>query len=222
MGKCTIRNYDDEGNLISKQCSKCGQVKDVSEFYKDKSKSDCLQSNCKSCDNERNKDYQKTDKRKDYMKKYRENNKEYYKEYYKEYRENNKEYREANKEYMKEYMKEYRQTPEGKAAKKRENHRRRMKVKKAGGTWTLNEWEACLKFFDNNCAYTGQPMDVVTMDHIVALNKGGTNSISNIVPADVSPNSSKHNSDIFEWYSKQPYFSWDKYLKICLWIIKNL
>ena len=117
--------------------------------------------------------------------------------------------------------KERRQTPEGKASHKRANHKRRAKIKENGGTWTLEEWEACLKFFDNKCAYTGQPMNVVTMDHIVALNKGGTNNISNIIPADVSPNSSKCDKDLWEWYSKQPYFSWERYLKICLWIIKN-
>ena len=115
---------------------------------------------------------------------------------------------------------EYNKTPQGRLSKKRQRHNRRVKEKK--GTWTLEQWEECLKFFDNKCAYTGQPMNVVTMDHIIALNKGGTNNISNIIPADVSPNSSKCDNDLWEWYSKQPYFSWKRYLKICMWIIKNM
>ena len=50
MGKIEIeRYYDDNGNLTSKTCSKCGKVKDVSEFHKHPRASDGLRSNCKSC-----------------------------------------------------------------------------------------------------------------------------------------------------------------------------
>ena len=43
------RNYDDKGDLISKQCTKCGQVKDIPEFGKDSRHLDGLRSECKSC-----------------------------------------------------------------------------------------------------------------------------------------------------------------------------
>ena len=57
MGKIEIeRNYDDNGNLISKTCSKCGLVKDVSEFYKHPRNSDGLRSNCKKCSGKRMKE----------------------------------------------------------------------------------------------------------------------------------------------------------------------
>ena len=43
------RNYDNEGNLISKECSCCHEVKPASEFSKCKSKADGLQFKCKEC-----------------------------------------------------------------------------------------------------------------------------------------------------------------------------
>ena len=77
------RNYDNEGKLISKECSCCHKIKTVSEFGKDRSKIDGLKLKCKEC------------------------NKQYYKdnaEYYKQY---NKQYQKDNAEYYKEYLKEY-------------------------------------------------------------------------------------------------------------------
>lgn len=55
MGRKQIlkRIYDNEGNLIGKECSCCHEIKLVSEFYKDIDKSDKLQPRCKECDNKR-------------------------------------------------------------------------------------------------------------------------------------------------------------------------
>ena len=50
MGREVLkRNYDNEGNLISKECSCCHKIKPVSEFNKYKSKIDGLQTKCKEC-----------------------------------------------------------------------------------------------------------------------------------------------------------------------------
>lgn len=88
------RNYDDEGNLISKECSCCHEIKSVSEFNKAKRELDGLQLKCKEC-----------------LKEYYQKNKERIKEYYQEYRQENKEsikeYRQKNKESIKEYNKQY-------------------------------------------------------------------------------------------------------------------
>lgn len=43
------RNYDHEGKLISKECTCCHEVKPASDFHKDKSKIDGLDSKCKEC-----------------------------------------------------------------------------------------------------------------------------------------------------------------------------
>lgn len=122
----------------------------------------------------------------------------------------------------KDYRKEYMKTPEGKAAQKRAKHKRRTLKLGNGGKYTADEWNSCLAYFDYKDSYTGEPMDIISIDHIIPVSKRGTNNIGNIVPCEKNINSSKHNSDLFEWYSKQEYFSWDKYLKICLWIIKNM
>ena len=49
MGKRVLRNYDSDGNLVSLECRKCHEVKVVSEFSKDKSKKDGVNTMCKEC-----------------------------------------------------------------------------------------------------------------------------------------------------------------------------
>lgn len=49
--------------------------------------------------------------------------------------------------------------------------------------------------------------------------KGGILNIYNLVPTNRSTNARKYNLDVFEWYSKQSYFSWERYIKIILWMI---
>ena len=57
--KGVLRNYDSDGNLISLECSKCHEVKAVSEFSKCKSKKDGVNTICKECDNKRSKEHRK-------------------------------------------------------------------------------------------------------------------------------------------------------------------
>ena len=65
-------------------------------------------------------------------------------------------------------------------------------------------------------------MTIESVDHIIPINKKGTNTIENLIPCEKSVNSTKQDKDLWEWYNKQNYFSWERYLKICMWIIKNL
>ena len=104
------RNYDNEGKLISKECSCCHKIKTVSEFGKDRSKIDGLKLKCKEC----NKQYYKDNAEyyKQYNKQYQKDNAEYYKEHHKKYYKDNAEsIKEYNKQYYKdnvEHYKEYR------------------------------------------------------------------------------------------------------------------
>lgn len=112
------RNYDDEGNLISKECNICHEVKPVSEFSKNKGKIDGYQLKCKECTKQYDKKYREENKNKlsEQSKQYYEDNKERINEYQKQYRENNKEiikkrgkqYRENNKDKLKQYREENR------------------------------------------------------------------------------------------------------------------
>lgn len=65
--------------------------------------------------------------------------------------------------------------------------------------------EYLLETFENKCAYCDA--DATTFDHIIAISKGGKTTPDNIVPACLSCNSSKNNSDVWEWLertNKQP------------------
>ena len=111
MGKKQVlkRNYDKEGNLISKECSCCHKIKPVSEFNKNKRDADGLVLKCKEC----LKQYYQENKesKKEYMKEYNQKNKEHIKEYNQKNKERIKEYkkiyRQENKDKIKEYHREY-------------------------------------------------------------------------------------------------------------------
>ena len=48
------------GNMETKRCSKCGEVKEVGDFYRHYNTKDKLRGKCKTCMNESSKTYQKT------------------------------------------------------------------------------------------------------------------------------------------------------------------
>lgn len=75
------------------------------------------------------------------------------------------------------------------------NHK--LRRRNVEGNHTTKEWNELLKKHDFKCYYCGEKMTQeegpkkVTKDHVVPLIKGGTDNISNIVPACKSCNSSK-------------------------------
>lgn len=76
-----------------------------------------------------------------------------------------------------------------------------------------------MKFFNWRCAYSGEMLgDNRTIDHIVPLSKGGEHEIWNCVPMNKGYNSSKHTSDMLEWYRNQSFYSEERLNKIYEWI----
>ncbi len=69
-------------------------------------------------------------------------------------------------------------------------HRRRARQRGAPGSHTTAEWQALVSECGGRCAYCdeGKPL---ARDHVIPLVRGGSNDISNIVPACKSCNSSK-------------------------------
>lgn len=73
------------------------------------------------------------------------------------------------------------------------------------GSHTFKEWIELLVKHDNKCFYCGVRMTKKaglrqrTRDHIVPISKGGSDDISNIVPACRSCNSSKSTKTLEEW-----------------------
>ena len=62
------------------------------------------------------------------------------------------------------------------------------------------------------CAYCGAHQQEI--DHFVPLNKGGAHCIGNIVPCCRSCNASKRDKDAWDWYSVQPFFSMQRWVKL--------
>jgi len=71
-------------------------------------------------------------------------------------------------------------------------HRRRARVRGALGSHTAKEWFEKVELFGGCCAYCGRSDLPLTRDHRSPLARGGTNYISNIVPACLPCNTRKH------------------------------
>lgn len=84
----------------------------------------------------------------------------------------------------------YRRHPEKKAQKNAASYARR---KGDVGDHTYKEWLAQLRAFGHRCAYCRARLTRTTRsrDHAIPLSRGGSNDISNIVPACRSCNSRK-------------------------------
>ena len=115
--KRLLRNYDSKGNLISMECGKCHEIKEVSEFPKNKGKKDGVETTCNKCRKKQKVEYykQNADKKREYQTEYRKQNidkiKEYQAEYYKQnvdkMKKQNAEYYKQNIDKMKEQRIEY-------------------------------------------------------------------------------------------------------------------
>lgn len=102
---------------IMKQCTKCGETKELTLFYKRKDSSDGYRTACKACYNKQSKAYSLSNKSSlsEYQKVYANKNKEQLKEYRKQYNEDNfdeiakkkKAYYRANREKTLEYNRDY-------------------------------------------------------------------------------------------------------------------
>jgi hypothetical protein len=66
---------------------------------------------------------------------------------------------------------------------------RKEKIRANGGSHTEQEWESLKRWYNNRCAKCGA--NNPTKDHIIPVNKGGTDNISNIQPLCQQCNSSK-------------------------------
>ncbi len=98
--------------------------------------------------------------------------------------------------------KTWRRTPEGKASASA------LKAKHAatehgypGPHHTAKEWLAKCAEYDQCCAYCHEKPTSLTLDHVIPLSKGGSNSIENCVPACLICNSSKGNKDLKHWHA---------------------
>lgn len=95
--------------------------------------------------------------------------------------------------------------------------RERIATIRSKSPFKYEERAVRLALFDGQCAFCGSSKKL-TMDHVVAISRGGLHEAGNIVPACQSCNSKKSASIVFEWYSRQPFFCekrWNKIVRHC-------
>lgn len=204
-----------ENSITEKVCSKCKEVKPISEFNIRKEGKSRHRNDCKICQYKVNAEYRKANKEKvaSKMKEWYVKNKERMHKYHKEYRENNKKERNAackkwsldNKEYLREYHKKYyeeHRDHKKEIVKKyrKENpdkvqvarYIRNERVRNNGGSVTAKEWIEIKKLYGNKCLCCGKTNIPLHIDHVIPLSLGGRNSIENLQPLCKSCNSRKN------------------------------
>jgi 5-methylcytosine-specific restriction endonuclease McrA len=177
-----------ESNL--KNCSGCQLDLPLERFglNKHKNGNSYHKAYCKPCEGER-------------TKKWRLANKDRYNAYFVNRRKTDPEFKVRSAAYVVDWQRRHPQkTAAWNLAWQRANpnkvavkcHRRRALKLSAPGSFTLEEWLDKLIQFNHCCAYCHKPLgNDVSVDHMTPLSRGGTNFISNIVPAHRRCNSSK-------------------------------
>lgn len=166
----------------SKQCTKCGETKPLTEFYRQKQGKLGVRADCKACRNA-------------VQAKYRAENPEYHAKYHAKYRAENREERKA---YNAKY---FRANPDKVRAY---SQRRRARKRNASGDFTDADWKARLAYHGYKCIYCGvekddTPQGWLTCEHLIPLSRGGTNWPSNLAPSCMSCNCSKGTKTHFEY-----------------------
>jgi len=76
------------------------------------------------------------------------------------------------------------------------------------GDLTPEQWKTILEIFDGRCAYCGEKIDELTIDHIIPASKGGRHTVDNVVPACRFYNQSKKDRIKKPKYLPEGYEDW--------------
>lgn len=176
-----------------KVCIKCGLDKPLSDYHKNKNRKDGVTVICKPCAISKSGKWQKENKekvnavvRKNYAKnleysrtKRRERVKRWYKNNAESQRKRTREYAIAHPE------------------SKRISEQKRRIRKLNNGEYLILPKEIN-KFLSSNCNNCGTS-ELITLDHIIPISRGGSHSVGNLQSLCRSCNSSKNNKTITEW-----------------------
>ena len=170
-----------------KECSKCLVTKpNTEEFFPKLKHAKCgLEATCKKCRSE----YQKAHYQKNKAHRY-----QYAQTYYK-----------AHTQEIKERTAKY--AKENKLVKNTSKQRRIAKMRNLPYDFTTEQWLTCLLHFDNTCAYCGADDVLLCQDHVVPVTADGGYTVSNILPACTSCNTSKNDSDFLIWFRSRSFYS---------------
>lgn len=175
------KGLDNPPEVASKVCPGCGIDKPASEFHKQTAAKDGLAYYCRACAAPRMKAAYEADK------------------------ENR--IRQA-------WLNQKKDPSAARIHKLVARHNQRVKEVGAEGRFDSSEWRAQLEYFDGHCAYCGaheSECGPLVMEHMLALSRGGSGWIENVVPACSSCNGSKHDKNILE------YLLWQQEVKTLLY-----
>lgn len=152
----------------SKVCSRCHELKPLSEYGKDRSRKDGLCYECVACRNKLANQRRQANLA--------------------AYRETEKKWSAANQERVKATQTRWLVTHRDDVLVI--SHKHRAQKAGTGGTYTVQEWKELKARYDNRClcCYRPEGEVVISIDHIVPIDKGGTNYIDNIQPLCLSCN----------------------------------
>ena len=174
----------DVNEQVTRLC-RCGET-DLSEFYKNKSARGGISYICKSCSKIDARKYNKTSAR-------RENMKRFVKKvggtsgYYLKY-----------KDTIRKAQRRYSLKDSSKLKHRITQSKRRSKIRSSVGKFTDDQWIKLLDYYSpkNKCLNCGEFYDILEIDHVNPISKGGTNYITNIQPLCRLCNSSKYTKSI--------------------------
>lgn len=203
-------------NIVTeKRCTRCKKTKPLSEFYNSKKEKYGKTSWCKVCSLDHQREWRaknndkvraqskrayyahREDNIKRVMKWASENPEKHNKwidDWHKAHREKGlksaKKWRENNKDKERAKTRRWRKNNPEKARLQVET--RRCRKIKAVGSIETKDWIKLCEKYDNRCLRCGKQDVTLSVDHIVPLSKGGSNTIDNVQPLCVSCNSRKH------------------------------
>lgn len=204
-----------------KVCTNCKkELPTTAEYFYRKKSAKCGFNNwCKECTKNYLHGYNLTYRRdrSEYLKEYYQSNKDKIMQYCKEWQKENRtktnrtnqKWKKNNPEKVrlnnikghKSYNEKY---PE---RKKLADHKRNAIIRKLNFGFTDKDWNNCLYYFDNKCAYCDRKLGKPTLEHFIPVIKNGELSRWNVIPACKSCNSSKRDNDFFDWYFRQDFYS---------------
>ena len=184
-------------NLLTKQCTKCGDKLPLHRFTKHKLGWMGLRSECRICGRKAISEYRKKNwgKCREKLYEWRKKNKEKWKklkqESYKRHPETAALQRKRNAARINKATREWqRKNPERVILN---CNRRRGWKENAAGIYTLEGWLQKIAFHGGRCYYCSKIPSKVIMEHRIPLSRGGSNWLSNLVPSCNFCNLSKSN-----------------------------
>jgi 5-methylcytosine-specific restriction endonuclease McrA len=192
-----------------KTCTKCGQIKNLSEFYKRLASKDGLRSSCADCDKLYKKTKSLESKKRDSARasSWNKNNQERRSEIRKKSERKNSENakRSARESYKKNRDKRLalgKVMRDMKSPAEKRLKTLKARARKRGCEVFLVTPKELAKIIQRPCMYCGLkgPSEI---DHLIPLEKRGSHSLGNLVPACRSCNASKSDSFYFQWKLKR-------------------